>query len=118
MTTDNGAVDTWDLEELTQEDIPVDALDNVDLSLPSEYEDEVFATQLLTAITQYHACETDRRSLRHQGEHQKAEAVGKQAAVYRSLAALIQYEHPNTKDLYKELARVRVVETQKVRNAK
>ena len=112
MATGNGAVD--DLEML-QEDIPISALENVDLSLPPEYEDEVFAAQLLSTITQYHSCEAERRSLRHQGEHTKAENVGKQAAVYRSLAALIQYEHPNTKAIYKDLAKLKVTETQKAR---
>jgi len=113
---ENGLVQEEDLIELNLDDIPIGALDNVDLSLPSEYEDEVFANSLLNAITQYHSCEAERRALRHQGEHVKAEQLGKQAAIYRSQAALIQYEHPNTKSLYKELAELRVMETKKNRD--
>jgi len=113
---ENGLVTEEDLVELNVDDIPVNALDDVDLFLPSEYQDEVFANLLLNAITQYHSCETERRSLRHQGEHAKAEQLGKQAAVYRSQAALIQYEHPKTKELYKELAELKVMETKRNRD--
>ena len=102
--TENNTVTEEELAELEPDDIPIEALDNVELDLPSEYEDEIFATSLLQAIVNYHTCETERKALRHQGEHAKAEAMGKQAAIYRSQAALIQYEHPNTKTLYKELA--------------
>lgn len=113
---ENGLVQEEDLVELNLDDIPVGALEDVDLSLPSEYQDEVFANQLLNAITQYHSAEAERRAFRHQGDHPKAENMGKMAAIYRSLAAVIQYEHPNTKTLYKELAELRVVETKRNRD--
>ncbi len=103
-----------DLETMDPE-IAVEAIDAVDLSLPYEYLDEVFAMQLLTAITGYHTCVAERRAFRHQGENTKAETLDKQASIYRSQAALIQHEHPNTVVLYKELAALRVVETKKAR---
>lgn len=104
------------LQELDLDSIPVEALDSVDLSLPDEYEDEIFAAQLLNAITNYHTTNTERKAMRHQGEHQKAETLAKQAAVYRSMAALIQHEHPSTRDLYKELAQQRANATREARS--
>ena len=116
--TENGEVRGEDLTELNSDDIPVGALDNVDLFLPDEYQDEIFAQQLLLAITNYHTAENERRALRQQGENVKAENVGKLAATYRAQAALIQYEHPNTITLYKEIAGARVVETKRNRRTK
>ena len=104
------------LSDLDLDSIPIEALDNVDLSLPDEYEDEIFAAQLLNAVTNYHTTEAERKAMRHQGEHQKAETLAKQAAVYRSMAALIQHEHPNTKTLYKQIAQQRADATNNARN--
>ncbi len=120
---ENGAVDTADLEDLNEDeledkelDISIDALESVELDLPEEYLDEVFAMQLLTVITGYHTCVAERRAFRHQGKGSEAEKMSTQAAIYRAQAALIQYEHPNTKVLYKELADARAIATRKERD--
>ena len=52
----NGDEPEEDVDELL-DDIPIAALDNVDLELPTEYEDEIFAIQVLNAVTNYHTCE-------------------------------------------------------------
>lgn len=97
------------------DDVPVSALESVVLDLPDQYTDEIFASQLLGIITNYHTAEVERRSLRHQGENAKAEQVGKQVAVLRTQAALIQHEHPETVELYQQLASLKVVETRRNR---
>lgn len=107
-----------DLTEFNIDDIPIDALNGVDMELPDDYQDEIFAVHLLGVITQYHTAEAERRALRHQGEHVKAETIGKMAATYRAQAALIQYEHPATKEIYRTLAANQVKETQRVRAAR
>ena len=99
-------------------DISIEALDSVDLSLPEDYLDEVFAMELLTVITRYHTCVAERRAFRHQGKGSEAEKMSTQAAIYRAQAALIQHEHPNTRELYKELADARAVATRKDRKPK
>ena len=117
----NGIVSTEDLattEELTENlpfDISAAVLEGVDLQLPDDYSDEIYAEQLLDAITQYHTFTVQYRALRNQGDHTKAEIAAKMAAVCRAQAALIQSEHPNTIKLYKELAHLRVVQARSKR---
>jgi len=111
MTTDNGQVQTEELAEMELGEIPVAALENVVLELPDDYQDEIYATQLLEAITQYHTFTVQYRALRNQGDHSKADQAAKIAATCRAQAALIQYEHPNTILLYKKLANLRALET-------
>ena len=98
MSTDNNVVD------LQEFDIPATMLDNVDLTLPDDYSDEIYAQQLLDSITQYHTYKVQYRSLWNQGDNIKAEIASKLAAICRAQAALIQSEHPNTIKLYKILA--------------
>ena len=112
--SDNSHVE--DLTELSSDDIPVGALEQVDLDLPDDYKDEIYAQQLLESITQYHTYTVQYRALRNQGDHTKAEQASKLAATFRAQAALIQYEHPNTVLLYKELAHLRVLQTQSERS--
>jgi len=100
-------------EELTKElsfDISAAVLEGVDLSLPADYSDEIYAEQLLDSITQYHTYTTQYRALRNQGDHAKADIAAKMAAICRAQAALIQSEHPNTIELYKILANLRVAQ--------
>ena len=93
------------------------ALENIDDSLPKDYQDEMFAVEVLENLAAYHKSEAARRAARHQGEHDSATKLAKQAAVCRTAAALIQYEHPNTVALYKVLAEVKVMETRQRRQA-
>ena len=96
------AVDT--LEELNKDAIDPAWIDAVDMDMPQEYLDELMAQKLLQAVAGYHASETERKALRHQGEHQKAEQMAKQAATCRATAAIIQHEHPKAVPIYRSMA--------------
>ena len=93
------------LAEVNADAIDPAWLDAVDMDMPQEYLDELMASKLLQAVAGYHASETERKALRHQGEHQKAEQMAKQAATCRATAAIIQHEHPLAIPIYKEMAR-------------
>jgi len=100
--------------------VPPEALETVDEvlgTLPEEYKDEIFATDLLDFIGGYHKMVLQRKAARHQEDHKRAEELSKNVAFFRSCAALIQYEHPNTKSLYQELARLQVMRMRKNRQA-
>lgn len=102
-------------EESIEETFPIEALEKLDDSLPKEYEDEILASELLDNLSVYHRSEKARKAARHQGDHKKAEELGKQAAICRTAAALIQYEHPGTIPIYKELARAKAIQSRKSR---
>ena len=93
------------LAELNVDDINPAWLDAVDMAMPQEYLAELMAQKLLQAVAGYHASETERKALRHQGEHVKAEQMAKQAATCRATAAIIQHEHPAAVPIYKEMAK-------------
>ena len=94
-----------DLAVLNEDAIDPTWLDAVDMDMPQEYLDELMAQKLLQAVAGYHASETERKALRHQGEHQKAELMAKQAATCRATAAIIQHEHPASVPIYKAMAK-------------
>jgi selenocysteine lyase/cysteine desulfurase len=94
---------------IPEPDIPIEALESVDLGLPTVYLDEVMASKLLDVITSYHQITVDLKASRHQGDHSTAEVAAKAQAQARNSAALIQYEHPNTLVLYPELARAKAL---------
>ena len=93
------------LAEVNKDTIDPTWLDAVDMAMPQEYLDELMAQKLLQAVAGYHASETERKALRHQGEHQKAEQMAKQAATCRATAAIIQHEHPAAIPIYREMAK-------------
>ena len=95
------------VEEIPTPDILPEAIDTVDLSLPDAYEAEILAAEVLDHISNYRRLEASRRAARHQNQHDKATNFERDAAFSRNAAALIQYEHPSTKVLYKELAEAR-----------
>ena len=99
------------LEDLEIEvDVPIEALEAVDLELPQEYSDEVFAQEVLDNVVGYHKSEAARKAARHQGEHDQAEQLNKQSQICKAAAALIQHEHPATKVIYKQLASIRAAQ--------
>ncbi len=113
---DNG---NKELEKLPESDnIPMEALEKVDLDLPVGWQDEIFASQLLDTITSYHAYQAQLRSARHQGDSGMIDKLSKQVAFCRNLAALIQHEHPSTVVLYKELAVAKASELSETRRAR
>ena len=93
------------LAEVNEDAIDPAWLEAVDLDMPKEYMAELMAQKLLQAVAGYHASETERKALRHQGEHQKAEQMAKQAATCRATAAIIQHEHPASVPIYKDMAK-------------
>ena len=95
MVNNISSIEDLDIEV----DVPVEALETVDLELPSEYADEV-----LDNIIGYHKSTTARKAALNQGNTEQAEQFGKQALICKAAAALIQHEHPNTKVIYKQIA--------------
>lgn len=100
MVNNISSIEDLDIEV----DVPVEALETVDLELPSEYADEVFAQEVLDNIIGYHKSTTARKAALNQGNTEQAEQFGKQALICKAAAALIQHEHPNTKVIYKQIA--------------
>ena len=92
------------VEDSPELDIPPEALDYVVDDLPSDYMDEIMAIEVLSHISNYHALSRIAKASRHGGDNAKATDTFKAAATERNAAALIQYEFPNTKIIYKELA--------------
>lgn len=103
--SENGTVNERDIPG--NDDIPVSALNDVVLDLPKEYQDEVFALELLNVIGSYHTCLSQLKAYRHQGDSSGIDKATKLSATLRSQAAWIQHEHPNTIELYKELAAIK-----------
>lgn len=96
------------IEDLEIEvDVPIEALEDVDMELPKDFADEMFAEEVLSNVIAFHKTEAARKAAKHQGDHDRAELLNKQAQICKSAAALIQYEHPETKIIYKELASIR-----------
>ena len=103
--------------KIDPDDVSIEALDGVDLFLPTDFEDEIFAAEVLENISTYHKSEAARRAARHAGKHELVAQLEAQALVSRTAAALIQHEHPNTRELYKELAQARTIQIRKARAA-
>lgn len=96
------------IEDLEIEvDVPIEAFENVDLELPNEFSVEMFANEVLENVVGYHKSETARKAASHQGNLEQAEQFSKQAQICKSAVALIQYEYPETKVIYKQLAKLR-----------
>jgi hypothetical protein len=100
---------------IPDDDVPIEALESVDLELPLEYEDELFAGELLENLAGYHKSELARRAARHQGDSASAEKLARQAAVCRTAAALIQHEHPATRLLYRDIAVAKATQAKRAR---
>tara|TARA_R110000824_G_scaffold11293_2_gene49308 strand:- start:1310 stop:1660 length:351 start_codon:yes stop_codon:yes gene_type:complete len=99
------------IEDLEIEvDVPIEALEDVDLDLPDDFTDEMFAQEVLDNVVGYHRSETARKAAKHQGEDEQVEQFRKQAQICKAAAALIQYEHPNTKVIYKQIASIRATQ--------
>jgi hypothetical protein len=94
-----------ELEEINIDTVNPDWLESVDLEIPDDYLTEIMARKLLDTIGAYHTSEVDRKALRHQGDHVKAEQLAKQAATLRTVASIIQHQYPRTVQAYKELAK-------------
>ena len=93
VNPENTAEDAVELPEIF---VPPEALENVDLSLPVSFQDEIMAADVLDHISVYHKMEALRKAARHQGQHDKAEKYAAEAAFARNAAALIQHEYPLT----------------------
>ena len=104
-----------DPTEPDPDDISVDALEGVDLSLPHSYETELLAGVLLTAVGNYRTVELQRRAARNASDHPQAEKLAKAAGAFRAEAAVIQHEYPDTVPLYKVLAESKVLQAQEAR---
>lgn len=111
MVNNISSIEDLDIEV----DVPVEAFESVDLDIPTEYADEIFAQEVLDNIVSYHKSTTARKAALNQGNTEQAEQFGKQAQICKAAAALIQYEHPNTKKIYKEIA---VLQANKVKEAR
>lgn len=74
-----------------------EALAAVDYSLPSSYELEIMAAELVQYLTQYHSAVAGGKAARQEEDHQKAELFAKAVRFSRSAIALIQYNHPGVK---------------------
>lgn len=90
-----------------EDDFPVAALESVKLTLPAAFETEIFAAELLDNLAAYHKSAMGARAARHQGDHQTAERLARQAALCKTAAALIQHDYPETVEVYQHLARLR-----------
>ncbi|KKK56372.1 hypothetical protein LCGC14_3065200 [marine sediment metagenome] len=110
----NGQVSEDEIEN-TVDDIPIAAMEAVVTDLPGDYEDEVFAQEVLSLVDSYHKVLAQLRAFRHQGEGVQAEKAHKLSAVLKSQIAGIQYRYPNTVKIYQELASIKAAEMQRVR---
>lgn len=112
------AKDNQDQEQEQEEldpKVPSEAMANVDMTLPSAWEDEVLAAHLLQIIASFHVATAELRAFRQIGNSEGIGRTTTMVAAYRAQAALIQYEHPNTIPLYKELAERKAADLQRNR---
>ena len=84
------ATQDQDKEELELK-VPVEAMDNVDLNLPGDYEDEVLGQHLLQVISSFHVKTAELRAYRQIGDSHGIERATKEVAAFRAQAAVIQY---------------------------
>ena len=115
MPGKNGTKDQETDKEELEPSVPTEAMDNVDMELPSDYEDELLSQHLLQIIGSFHVATAELRAFRQVGDSQGIDRTSKQVAAFRAQAALIQYEHPNTVALYKRMASKRASEFRIVR---
>ncbi|MEE9158105.1 MAG: hypothetical protein V3U60_06940 [Gammaproteobacteria bacterium] len=82
-------------------------LERADLSLPETYLIESMAEELVAHLMAYHSSKVGVRTARAQGDHSKAEQLGKQMGYSRLAAALIQDEHKGVKGIADQISAYR-----------
>ena len=80
-------------------EIPVEALESVDLDVPGAFLDEIMAAEMMGLLSEYHKTVNGASAARHVGDHQRAEALTKQEAFLRAAIARIQHFYPNAKGI-------------------
>ena len=90
-------------------------LENIDLTLPRRYEEEVMAAELLEYLGQTAKAKVAWRAARNSGSQAKAQELYRNLALTRLAAALIQGEFPGARALAEEIAKGNVIVTQKRR---
>ena len=93
MSDPNGVVAEKDLEEAVSQD----ALDNVDLSIPGDYQAEIMALELVVHLQNYHKAVAAAKAARQAENHQEAERLQKIVLLSKMNVALIQSKHPGAK---------------------
>ena len=92
-------------------------MEKADLTLPSEYQDEVMGAELLAHITNYYQATAALKSARNMGDHARAEQLYKTVAFSRLAVAVIQHDFPNTKEIADELGKFRAKQARQQRRA-
>lgn len=106
------------LEETAEvNEIPVEALEDVDLTLPLEFRLDIFAMELLEHLSSYQRLAVAVKAARHQENHPRAEEVSRQMAYSRMMAALIQHEYPGAKAVADQIAQIRAKQAAEQRTA-
>lgn len=82
-------------------------LTDSDLTLPSSYELDIIAEELLGALGTYKRASFGRRAARNTGDHKRATEMSALERYSRLVAALIMAEYPKAKTLAVEMGRVR-----------
>lgn len=85
----------------------LEALDNVDLSLPRPFILDIMADELLGYLQGFQAQGIALQAARRDGQHDKAERHRKEWTFTRLAAALIQSRYPGVKAVADEKARLR-----------
>lgn len=86
-----------DTVENVEEFLPPEALDNVNLDIPNEYELEIMASNMAQYLTEHKSTMVGLRAARHNGDNERTSQLAKAEAFYRNAIAYIQYKYPDAK---------------------
>lgn len=106
-----------DQEFPEDKEIPQEALEAIDTSVPEEYLREVMATQLMEHLSSYHASVEARRAARQVGDSARSEQLGRQVAFYRSAIGLIQHQYEGIRTLADEIMQANAKQIRQRRRA-
>ena len=86
------------------DDVPIAALEDVDLGLPDEFLLDIMADELLSVISTYHRADSGWRSAKNIGDVPRQKNMWDLRNYAKVTAALIQHRYPDAKALSDSLA--------------